>query len=90
MSASKVRYALPTKEIIDILTSEDYLVLSKLVFDWADSYDAKVWSSQSMNLSSRISHRFANCDSLGLGPFAQHHRSNADGRLYKDWTQKMG
>lgn len=24
------------------LTSLDYLILSKLVFDWADSYDAKV------------------------------------------------
>lgn len=25
-----------------VLTSADYLILSKLVFDWADSYDAKV------------------------------------------------
>lgn len=25
------------------LTPIDYLVLSKLVFDWADSYDAKVY-----------------------------------------------
>lgn len=24
------------------LTSLDYLILSKVVFDWADSYDAKV------------------------------------------------
>lgn len=25
-----------------LLTITDYLILSKLVFDWADSYDAKV------------------------------------------------
>jgi scytalone dehydratase len=25
-----------------MLISTDYLILSKLVFDWADSYDAKV------------------------------------------------
>lgn len=25
-----------------VLRSTDYLILSKLVFDWADSYDAKV------------------------------------------------
>ena len=25
-----------------VLTATDYLILSKLVFDWADSYDAKV------------------------------------------------
>lgn len=37
-----------------VLIRVDYLVLSKLVFDWADSYDAKVGTRISNTTSSSI------------------------------------
>lgn len=50
----------------------DYLVLSKLVFDWADSYDSKVLSPRSFFKTPQLTNQH-----VGLGPTPQHHRPNS-------------